>query len=211
MNTLKSFLGVVFILLATITKADYPPDIYAISRIQLKSGEILEGIIQIAGVGECGYHPNGFVDIIKGDFYTRFFSLDSTERWGSPAYYLLNETGGCEPQTSKIDSSGNEIYILKEITKKYTYKLLDTIPLYTDIDIGGRPIKETAMPICVKDILRMRYIPQPSFKWIDLIAQRKKEFDIDWNTYPDNWGEDFFEPIWLHTITDSDRFNMFGF
>ena len=98
---------------------------------------------------------------------------------------------------------------MKEITKKYTYKLLDTIPLYTDIDIVGRPIKETAMPICVKDILRMKYIPQPSSKWIDLITQRKKEFEIDLNTYPDNWGEDFFEPIWLHTITDFDRCNSF--
>jgi hypothetical protein len=204
--------GLLFALvLSKSAMADYWPDIYAVAEIEMKNGEVLECIIQLAPSGERVYLPNGFAYDQPGgriptlQFFSLYYSNDF-ENTHPHLYYLVNDSPFDYPYHPPIiDSSGTDLLVTIEFMQKSKYRLSDTMQIFMEIDFWQRPDTSKAVLINVNDIFRFRLVNSPSAKWTELIAKRRQEYQAASEANPSDYGEDFFEPFWYHELSQEQR------
>ncbi len=198
-------------------RADYPPDVYAICEITLKSGETIEGIIQIDKGMDCGYHPHGFATRNKKypTIHPRLFEIGLfygtwEQKFGEyeEVYFLYNETCEWPDWETEFDSSGSDLILLKTSTQHLKYRLMDTLQIYSDLGIDERPLPSSATSIATSKIATFRLLTQPSDKWKDLIAERHIEPMDDKEAEAMGRSGDWDWPAWLHDLAESHRYQM---
>lgn len=198
--------------------ADYQPDLLAVVKIQLKNGETVEGILEIAGVGEGKYSPNGFAYCRKKgsrpvpSFFNLLRPLEFKPNY-SRYYYLKNETpAGYSSPKWKIDSIGSDLILSSQTLSEVSYRLKDSIAIFTRINESLRPDLDSKYMIRVNDIERFEFINKPGPRWIALVKEARETFEQnylnDYQAWEDMFGPDFFEPIWLHEFSEEEKINV---
>jgi hypothetical protein len=193
MNRLQGILTTLLTLTVSMSvRADYPPDVYAICEITLRSGEKIEGIIQIDKGSDCGKHPHGFATRNKKyptisprlfDFRPFYGTWEQRFSEYEEVYFLFNETCEWPNWETELDSSGSNLLLLKTSTQHLKYRLTDTLQIYSDLGIDERPLPSSATSIATSNIASVRLLTEPSDKWRDLIAERHIEPQTDEELY----------------------------
>ncbi|MCB0755981.1 MAG: hypothetical protein H6603_03580 [Flavobacteriales bacterium] len=190
MNRLEIILTNLLILLVSMSAyADYPPDVYAICEITLKSGEKMEGILEIDKGHTCGEHRHGFAKklSISSDLMN-FNPFDGPYKWDlevGEVFFLYNESVEC----------GGEDW-----TKTFKYHLDSSITIYSDLDSDERPLTTSGKIVNLRDIKTFKLIPEPSANWIQLIADRHVEPRDEAEAVALGRSGDWDWPSWFHNL-----------
>jgi len=194
------------------------PSINAVCRIELKNGDIVEGMLQIVNGGYYGFHKNGFgqcysdQDILSYNMFNldKYVFTDTNSmtridpKTGSrnyPEKYFLSSS-----QTGRfIESSFDREKKISNVNIKYSRTTLKSFHLYTslpaslwllsEVELSSKESELEFILINVDEIKEFELLANPSLAWRNLIKNTR----IEGASVTADW-EDFQEPLWYHEI-----------
>jgi len=239
MNQLKYIVCLsVFLLLPTISrpfKLSLPqPDVLAVCRVTLKSGNIHEGFIFL---GQSDYRNHNAIwmsGFLVGTRRHYFLTLDFLEfRQNQPNYVEIRRAKENRPKIlkkptgfllwsppSKLsggteivdDDSGRNHYLVRNEQVEIKYEIFETLKLLQKLD-GQLGLDKTSFKpepplLFVRDITRFELLRNPDPIWLDKIANDRKQFYKDFQ----DMSGDYVPPVWYHELHqngDVDRYRRY--
>ncbi|MEM7102863.1 MAG: hypothetical protein AAF502_07035 [Bacteroidota bacterium] len=184
------------------------PSIQAICQIEMKSGEIEEGIITFGGGGyDWEYKPHGFYTKYPHSgrvhpFSLSFKKMKFPEADNHEYFYLENQTQYIDYRKTTV--YGDSILIAQ---KTSTYRMHKEIPIYLDLSLEMYVGYSTNVPmklICVDDIKSFTLMASAPLKWQNIIKkarERVSEEGQDWT--------DYVAPVWYHELMEDDDYRQY--